>query len=181
MATPHVYLIGYRGCGKTTLGRQLAEKLRWPFVDTDVQIENEVGRSIRKIFADDGEDRFRQLEQLTLASVAARAHSSVVATGGGAILRVENRQVMLDTGHIVYLRASADILWQRISQDPTTGQRRPNLSGCGGYEEVVAILRQRKPIYEQLSQKTVQTDSQKPDDIVAEIAAWVKSRTEDLD
>src|SRR5947209_15995625 len=139
-----VFLIGYRGTGKTTVARLLADKLGWGWTDADALVEERCGRSIRQIFAEDGEAGFRDQEALVLAELA-RQHKQVVATGGGIVLRPENRG-LLKAGKVVWLCAPADVLWQRLEQDATTLQRRPNLAQ-GGVAEIEDLLRLRAPHY----------------------------------
>jgi shikimate kinase len=141
-----IVLIGYRGSGKTTVGRLLASRLDKPFADADDLIVRHSGKSIRDIFADGGEKLFRELEMAAVAELAARA-DGVIAVGGGAIMREENRQV-LGRHKIVYLRCEAPELFRRIQSDPNTSDNRPNLTSLGGgIEEIQALLRQREPIY----------------------------------
>lgn len=176
----HLYLIGYRGSGKSTVGRALAHKLSLQFVDTDLVVESNSKRSIREIFEHEGESGFRDREQEAIAWAASQESCCVIALGGGAILREANQTQILSTGFPIWLQGSAEHLYTRISHDATTGQRRPNLSSRGGYDEVVEILAIREPIYRQLAKKTVITDGRNPDELVAEIAAWVKTQPESI-
>lgn len=140
-----IYLIGYRGSGKTTVGRCMAERLGYRFVDADEVLEEQYGVRIRDIFANEGEAAFRDKESRILEQIA-QHDQQVVATGGGVILREANRQRLRQTGWVVWLMADAETLWQRISLDPTTGQRRPNLA-MGGLEEVRQMLAHRHSLY----------------------------------
>ena len=171
----HVYLMGYRGSGKSTVGRLLGERLGWPVIDTDLRIEAAAGRSIRDIFAAEGEPGFRQREQQVIADVATGGGPCVVALGGGAVLRPDNRQAILGSGRVVWLRGSAEHLFARIEADASTAQRRPQLSQRSGYDEVVEMLARREPIYAQLAQFTVATDNKAPDEVVLEIVDWLES------
>ena len=168
----HLYLIGYRGCGKSTVARALAGRLGWPSVDTDERIEADCGRSIRSLFESEGENYFRDCEAATIAEVAALEVPSVVALGGGAILRESNRQQLQTSGRCVWLQASAARLFDRISADHTSADRRPALSKRGGFEEVVELLAAREPLYSQLAELTVLTEGKTPDEVVAEIFDW---------
>ncbi len=171
----HVYLMGYRGSGKSTVGRLLAAQLELPIIDTDDLIETSAGKSIREIFAAEGEAGFRQREEQAIAAVSAQSLPSVVALGGGAILRQSNQQALQLSGRIVWLRGSAELLSTRIEADATTALRRPALSARTGYDEVVEILAVREPIYRQLAELTVLTDHKSPDEIALEIADWLNS------
>ncbi len=140
-----IFLIGSRGSGKTTVGRALADRLGWAFVDADVLLEARAGKTIARIFADDGEPAFRDRESTILAELAGwRDH--VIATGGGIVLRPENRAI-LRTGFVAWLQVSAGLAWERMQADPTTGDRRPNLTPAGGLLEVQTILTAREPLY----------------------------------
>lgn len=141
-----IVLIGYRGSGKTTVGKLLAGRLGKPFVDADDQIVLRARKSIREIFAAGGEEAFRKLEAEIVAELAGRTEH-IIAVGGGAILREENRRAL--AGHkIVYLRCDAAELLRRIQSDPATSDNRPSLTSLGGgIEEIEALLRQREPIY----------------------------------
>ncbi len=141
-----VFLIGYRGCGKSTVGPLLAARLGWAFVDADALLEARAGKSIARIFADDGEPAFRDLESALLAELAARP-DHVVATGGGVVLRPANREILSKRGLAVWLEAPAELVWERIQNDPTTGARRPNLTAAGGLQEVKDLLAVREPLY----------------------------------
>jgi len=144
MAT--VVLIGYRGSGKTTVGRLLAARTGRRFVDCDEMIVARYGKSIREIFAGGGEEAFRKLESAAIAELAGKS-DHIIAVGGGAILRKENRDALANH-FIVYLRAEPATLLRRIQSDPGSSDNRPNLTSLGGgIEEIEALLGQREPIY----------------------------------
>ncbi len=180
-----LYLIGYRGSGKSTVGRVVAERLDLPFSDSDDAIEAESGMSIKDIFAQKGEPWFRDLEAKVIAELSAdrevaadqvgRALSRVVALGGGAVLRESTQEILKATGVCVWLSGSAEFLYQRIQADQATQLRRPNLSQVGGYDEVVELLRKRTPIYERLSDITIAVEGKTPDQVSDEIVGYVNS------
>ncbi len=170
----HIYLMGYRGSGKSSVGRRLAERLGWPVVDTDTLVESVAGQSIREIFSREGEAGFREREAAVVARVAAATTPSVIALGGGAILRPENQRVIASTGRVVWLQGSPASLLARIEADQTTAERRPRLSPHSDYDEIVEILAAREPIYRQLANLIVDTDRRTPDELVAEIIDWLK-------
>src|SRR5437870_1733616 len=119
-----VFLIGYRGSGKTTVGRRLADRLWQPFVDADERIVRETGKSIREIFEQDGEEAFRDLESKVVRDLA-QLSDHVVALGGGALGREENRRVLKEAGHkLIYLRCEPQELLRRIQADPDTAANR---------------------------------------------------------
>lgn len=169
----HIYLIGYRGSGKSTIGRLLSQVLDRPFVDTDQWIESSQDKSIKEIFAEVGEVGFRDLEQAAVCQVGQLPEPAVVSLGGGAVLREPNQQVLRDTGFRVWLEASAEFLYQRICEDSTSADRRPNLTDRGGCAEVAEVLARRKPVYNDLANLTINTEHRTPDEITREIVDWL--------
>jgi shikimate kinase len=164
-----LFLIGPRGSGKTTVARLLAARLDWDWRDADLVLEGRCGRSIREVFAAEGEAGFRERESAVLADLCGlRRH--VVATGGGVVLREANRALLRASGRTVYLTADADTLWQRLRGDPATAERRPALT-VGGREEVVQVLSAREPLYRQCADLIVHTAGRGPEDVIAEILA----------
>lgn len=165
---PHLVLIGYRGCGKSSVGPLLAGRLGRPFRDADAELEADAGTSIRDIFAAEGEAGFRDRETATLRKLTA-GEPAVIATGGGAVLRAENRDLLRASGFVVWLRAPAEVLWGRIAADPTTAARRPNLAG-GGFAEVAALLAAREPLYAAAAHAAVDA-TRSPGDVAGDILA----------
>ena len=161
----NVFLIGYRCTGKTTVAKILADKIGWSWCDADPILEERAGKTIRQIFAEEGEAGFRDRETQTLRELAKRERC-IIATGGGVILRPENREI-LRTGEVIWLDAEPAVLWKRMQEDATTAERRPNLSQ-GGLAEVEELLRVRTPLYRECAHTLVPTDSLTPDQ-VAEI------------
>lgn len=162
-----IFLIGYRGCGKTTVAKLLAERAGWTWLDADAYLEEKFALAIRAIFAAEGESGFRDKESQILREIA-RLTQHIIATGGGIILRDENRRLLKSAGTVVWLKASAATLWQRIVGDHTTHERRPDLAG-GGFDEVVELLQQRESLYEQCADLTVDTEERTPGDIADEL------------
>ena len=142
----NVILIGYRATGKTTLARLLAQKLGWDWIDADVEIERRAGKSIARIFAEDGEPAFRDLEAQVIAELCQRPRL-VLAAGGGAPLRPESRRAMRLAGRVVWLKASPETIHARMSADATTPTRRPSLTSKGSMEEILHLLSVREPAY----------------------------------
>jgi len=161
-------LIGYRATGKTTLARLLAGRLGWAWIDADVEIERKAGKSIARIFAEDGEPAFRDLEAEVTAELCAR-NRLVLAAGGGAPLREENRRAMRAAGKIVWLKATPETILARMSSDATTSGRRPNLTDRGPLDEIVELLRRREPTYRELADLEVDTEGKPPEQLAAEI------------
>jgi len=160
-----VTLIGYRGSGKSSVGRLLAARLEWTFVDADVELESRAGKTIRQIFADDGENVFRDLEEGIIADLAAR-NQLILAAGGGAVLRVSTQDRLRAAGPVVWLTASAETLYQRIHTDETTGERRPDLTEKGGLSEVQTLLAEREPVYRQSASIIIDTEEKTMAEIV---------------
>jgi shikimate kinase len=167
----NIFLIGCRGVGKTSVARLLAEPLGWNWVDADAVLEASYGRSIRALFSEEGEAAFRDMEAQVLEELCCRRRQ-VIATGGGVVLRAENRERLRASGWVVWLTADAATLWHRVQADATTAERRPNLSG-GGPDEVVEVLRQREPWYRCCADLIVSTVGLTPQEVMGAIlAGW---------
>ena len=177
MDTPQrIFLVGYRGTGKTTVGRLVADALGWAFVDADARIEAEAGKTIADIFAAEGEAGFRDREAAVLAALCGGPDPVVVATGGGVVVRPANRELLTASGFVAWLTAPPALLWERIRADATTAARRPNLTSAGGVEEVERLLAVREPLYREVARVAVPTAGRSPADVAAAIlAAWTSS------
>ena len=169
----NLYLIGYRGCGKSSVAVELAQLLAWQPVDTDHEIERRAGKTIKEIFATSGEQAFRDHEAAVVSELA-KLDSHVIALGGGAVLKEESRQVIRRSGKVVWLQASAEVLFERISADASTAARRPNLTAAGGRAEVERLLEIRTPIYAACADLTLDAGAASPATLAGEIAAWLK-------
>lgn len=175
MTGHRVFLIGPRGSGKTTVGRLLAARLGWSFVDADVELEARAGRSIADIFATRGEPAFRQQESELLRELIARDRH-VIACGGGVVLSGENRTLLRSSGHCVWLTGGTSTLIDRLAADPTTATRRPALTDLSGPAEVARLLREREPLYRATAHSVVATDGRSPDEVVSAILSqWPTS------
>ncbi|MDG1874958.1 MAG: shikimate kinase [Mariniblastus sp.] len=170
----NLYLIGYRGSGKSTVGPLLARHLGWKSVDADDLVEFDAKKSIAEIFAADGEAEFRQLETQVIQRVS-KASNWIVSLGGGAPMFPTNREFISCSGKVVYLSASLDVLWGRIAADETTGDRRPDLTELGGQAEVEQLLKTRIPIYEACADYTVNVDDASPEEIAEAIVQWLQT------
>jgi len=143
----NIYITGFMGAGKTTVGKLLAEKLDMPFADLDDVIENKTDLTIPTIFEKHGEKYFRQLETDMLQRIT-QYTGNVVATGGGIILSAQNRKIMKESGTRVYLKWQTNILFQRIKNST----HRPLLKGKNESQLVQLInqmFEKREPFYEQ--------------------------------
>jgi shikimate kinase len=168
-----VFLVGYRGTGKSTVARLLAGRLGWDWLDADQVLEQRAGQSIRDVFAAEGEAGFRAREAAILEELC-RCQRHVIATGGGVILKEENRRRLRDAGAVVWLVADADTIWQRLQADAGTAQRRPALT-VGGLAEVQELLRAREPLYRECADWSVETAGRSPGEVVDLIEPRVRA------
>jgi shikimate kinase len=176
-----LFLIGYRGTGKSTVARLVAAALGgdWEWVDADAELERRCGRSIRAVFAEEGEQGFRDREEAVLSDLC-RRENVVVATGGGVVLRAANRE-RLRAGKVVWLTADVDTICRRLAQDPETAERRPPLSRVAGAAgacdrgEVEELLRQREPLYRACAAAgaIVDTSHRTPEEIATAIVEFI--------
>ena len=169
----NLYLIGYRGSGKSTVAPHVGELNGWPNVDSDDHIEAKAGKTIAEIFADDGEPEFRRLETAAILELS-EGGPQVVALGGGAPVALENRKILAERGTVIYLRASVEELWKRIAGDETSENRRPDLTDQGGLAEVRQMLEVRDPIYRACANFTVSTENKTPREIAEAIQQWLE-------
>jgi shikimate kinase len=163
LKTQNLFLVGYRGTGKTTVARLLAGRLGWAWVDADDLIERRAGMSIRQVFEVEGEPGFRRRESAILEELCGlRQH--VIATGGGVVLSADNRRRLKAAGRVVWLTAGAPEIRDRLEGDRTTGERRPVLT-VGGLAEIEELLRAREPLYRGAADFTVSTSGRTPEEV----------------
>ena len=141
-----IFLVGMMGAGKTTLGRQLAKTLNREFVDLDLALEERCGVPVAVIFEIEGEEGFRKRESQLLDHYSQQA-GIVLATGGGAVLAEQNRQMLKERGVVVYLRATSEELYQRVARD----RQRPLLQTEDPRARVAELLTLRAPLYEEVA------------------------------
>ncbi len=141
------------GAGKTSVGRDLSRKLRMDFYDLDSEVERAEGTSVTEIFEAEGEESFRRKETEMLAALSRKTPPAVISTGGGAVLRQQNREIMEASGEVFYLRADIDTLWNRVRSK----KGRPLLDVKDPRVEFHELFMRRKDIYE-LSPHVVFTD-----------------------
>lgn len=161
----HVVLVGLMGSGKSTIGRRLAGAMNVPFVDTDTAVEAVSGRGIREIFAEDGEIVFRDLESRVLRDALSMETPSVIATGGGAVLRDVNRN-LLAGHHVVWLRAEPTLLASRVGRQANKASGHRPLIDDDPLGRLTAMSVERRPLYESVSTIVVDVDDRSPDEIV---------------
>jgi shikimate kinase len=174
-----IFLIGYRGCGKTTVAALVASALRWPWLDADEVVERECGKSIRDIFATEGEGAFRDHEAAILSNLC-KLKQHVIATGGGVVLSENNRQRMRATGWVVWLTAEVETIHQRLQGDPSTWDRRPALTEAPARAEIAELLKLREPHYRSCAHFIVSTEGRSPDEVAAKILDEWSARTVEL-
>ncbi|XZE37232.1 shikimate kinase [Pirellulaceae bacterium SH501] len=172
----HLYLTGYRGCGKSTIAERLSRVLDLPWCDTDAMVESSARMTIAEIFSSAGENVFRDLESDAIRSLSTLDHPQIVALGGGAILRAENRQLLKSSGWVAWLQASPETLVSRIAMDKSTAARRPALSQLGVLGEIQSVLEKRWPLYEEAADEAFDTESTDMESLANKIAeAYRKS------
>lgn len=147
-----ISLIGLPGSGKTTVGRQLSRRLRVPFLDSDTVIEQQLGCSIREFFEREGEQRFRDIEASVIDELT-QLSDGVLSTGGGAVLRPENRAHLHDRTRVVYLNSSPDDLFRRLRHD----KNRPLLQVADPLGRLRDLHTQRDPLYQETAHFQVDT------------------------
>lgn len=173
-ASQSVFLVGLPGSGKSTVGRQLARRLGLPFIDSDQVIEQRIGSSIRAYFDREGEAAFRDLEAQVIDEVTSDPQA-VVATGGGAVLRPENRACLHDRGRVVYLRSTPEDLFRRLRND----RHRPLLQVADPLVRLKDLYTQRHPLYAETSHFAIDTGRPSVATLVnmilmqLELAGWV--------
>ena len=167
MSRPHrVLLIGMMGAGKSTVGGLLADRLGWPYWDSDEQVQAHTGLTVPEIFAASGEAAFRAEEALALAEATTGDGPAVLSVAGGAVLDPDNRQRIRRAGLVVWLRASVDTLARRVG----SGAGRP-LLGDDPAANLARLLLERQPLYEQLADVVVDVDELDPEQAVSRIQA----------
>ncbi|CRX91471.1 shikimate kinase AroL [Yersinia enterocolitica] len=163
--TQTIFMVGARGAGKTTIGKALAQALEYRFIDTDLFMQQTLQSSVAEIVAREGWDGFRLRESMALQTVT--APKTVVATGGGAVLSHDNRTFMRQHGVVIYLRASANVLAERLAEDPEDAQR-PSLTGKPIVEEMLDVLASRELLYQEVAHHVLDA-TQPPEEVVEQI------------
>lgn len=165
-----VFLVGPMGAGKSTIGRLLAAELNLPFLDSDRVIEERTGADIPWIFDVEGEQGFRDREAAVLSELSLE-RGIVLATGGGIVLRDENRRAMKASGPVFYLTASVEQLLERTSKD----KKRPLLQVDNPEQKIVELIEQRDPLYREVADFVIDTNRRTPKAVAQEIAGLAES------
>lgn len=169
----NILLVGPRGAGKSTVGRLLAERLGWPFIDTDEMAARHAGATIREIFERQGEAVFRAYEASAIAG-ATEGVRAVISVGGGAVLSPGNRARLRRAGLVVWLTAELAELERRITADPATAEMRPALTPHGRHEELAHLLAVRDPLYAETAALTIDTTGRTAADVADAIVAHLQ-------
>ena len=153
----NIYLIGYRCCGKTCVGKALSKLLGRPFLDTDAAVVQKAGMTISEIVSSSGWKAFRDIEKSVIDQTTL-LNNHVIATGGGSILNPDNVRNMKKAGRVIWLRVSPETIRARMSADPETIIQRPDLTATGNINEIDAVLLARQPLYQNASHQALDTD-----------------------
>lgn len=161
----NVILIGFMGCGKTTVGLKLSYRLRRSIIDTDKEIEKEEKRTISEIFATDGEPYFRERETACLRKLIESTNNQIISVGGGLPLREENRRLLHELGQVFYLCAKGETIYERVKGDTT----RPLLQVEDPLTRIETLLLERDPYYREAADVVITVDGKNFEEILSEI------------
>lgn len=161
----NIILIGFMGCGKTTVGQQLAKRLGYDFLDTDKLIEQKQGQAVSKIFEVKGEEAFRQLETETVRDFIGSLQRTVISVGGGLPITPGNTELLKELGTVVYLETSKEVLADRLRSDTT----RPLLAGKDGSNRLEALYDYRLPFYREAAHIKITTDDRNLQEVITSI------------
>ena len=150
----NIVLIGFMGCGKTTVGEKLAERLAYSFLDTDLYIENREGKTISEIFEQDGEKYFRDTETKSIQELVESTEKTIVSSGGGLPLRAENAKLLQKLGFVIYLKVKKETVLSRLEGDTT----RPLLAGGNIREKITHLMDMRLSDYLDAAEVIIDTD-----------------------
>ena len=167
----NIYLVGMMGAGKTTIGRQLARRLEMRFVDCDHEIESRTGVKIPVIFELEGEAGFRRRESRVLKDLS-QERRIVLATGGGAVLDPQNRQILADNGMVIYIRVLPQMLWERTRHD----KNRPLLQVEDPRAKIEQLFEQRDPLYREVAAIIVEGGRAGPGNVVQQLEQEIRQR-----
>jgi shikimate kinase len=171
----NIVLVGFMGSGKSSVGREIARRWNMHFLDTDSMIRQKYAKSIPEIFARFGEPKFREEETWCLEELQEK-EGIVAATGGGIVVRPENRALLRSLGIVVWLTASAEMIWERVSRNNS----RPMLQTDDPRATIQTLLGERNPLYREVSDLIVETTGlahgEVADHVLTELAKWYEER-----
>lgn len=169
-----IILIGYMGCGKSTVGKRLSYARRTPFLDTDKLIERKVNMTISELFEKEGEEYFRDLETNCIKDLLKENGQYIIAVGGGLALREENRRLLKELGTVIYLQANWETIYERVKKDTT----RPLLQGDNPQEKIRSMMAKRAPIYQSAADIIIDVDNKSYEEIIENIQQQVEAFNE---
>jgi shikimate kinase len=172
MRPQNIFLVGPMGAGKSTIGRQLAESLSYSFRDSDHEIQRRTGVDISTIFEFEGEEGFRERERQVIEELI-QEDGIVLATGGGAVLRPDNRQGLAARGVVIYLYCSPEQQYARTSRD----RNRPLLQNEDPKTRLRELMEERDPLYRQIADMVVSTEKRGTASVVKEIRRRLESES----
>jgi|SRR6185437_11254388 len=168
-----VFLIGMPACGKTSIGKRLAKKIQFTFIDLDHHLADKENKSVATIFSEKGENFFRELEAKYLKEISNTKSNTIISVGGGTPCFHNNLQFMLSTGKVFYLNTSAETLFQRLKEDT----KRPMFSGLtqGQIKGKINSLLQQREIFYLQADHTISTAHKSDDAIIEEMSAIISA------
>lgn len=175
-AEENIVLIGFMGCGKTTMGTKLSYRLRRTMEDTDKLIEKRQGKSVSDIFAQNGEGYFRDLETMLLEELTKSFHGKILSVGGGTPVRQKNRELLKKIGMVVYLRIQPETVYNRLKGDTT----RPLLQTEDPMKRIIDLMGQRSALYEEAADLIIDVDEKESEQILRIICEAYQKRNKIL-
>ncbi len=166
----HIILMGFMGCGKSTVGYRLSYRLKKCLIDTDGLIEHREKQSISAMFAEKGENYFRIKETACLKSLFDELGDRIIALGGGTPMREANRPIIKKLGKVIYLKASPETIYGRLKHD----KKRPLLQCENPKERICTLLEERDPVYESLADIVIHVDGKQMNQVVQELVDILK-------
>lgn len=165
-------LIGFMGCGKTSVGIRLSYALKRTMIDTDKWIEKQQNMTISEIFASRGEAAFRQMETDCIRTLIEKENDRIISTGGGLPIKEENHKLLKQLGRVYYLKVTPETVYERLKEDTT----RPLLQGEKPEQKIRDLLAYREPLYEACADEVIEVSKKSFDEIIAEIEERERKR-----